>query len=179
MALHKTRLSDRLHFVFEHLIPNQDVWDFCCDHGYLGGTAYKSKQFKNIYFVDQVPHLIEKIKIKFNDYLFEEENTSKAFFITESGENILENVEGTISITGVGGQTIQNILSSLSKNNRLKAQRLILGPHKDAREMLEFILNHPDLKKYCLQSKNEILENGRTRSLFIYDFDTSKNLEAT
>lgn len=179
MTLTKSRLSERLNLVYEHLIPDQDVWDFCCDHGYLGGTAYKSEQFKNIYFVDQVPALIENIKTKFNKYLFNPENKSRAFFLIENAQNIKMDIFGSVSITGVGARVIYQIVSDLLKNNCLKASRLILGPHRDTEKLVEMIQNDTHFKNYKLTGRQEMTENGRLRVFFIFDFDTSKNPAAT
>lgn len=179
MILKKPRLSERLHLVYEHLIPRQDVWDFCCDHGYLGGAAYKSEQFKDIYFVDQVPALIKNIKQKFENYLFQEKNKSKAFFIHESGQNIKIDIYGSVVICGVGANVIYQILSDLIKYNFLKAQRLILGPHRDTEKLVKMIQNNSYFFNYKLTARKEMTENGRLRIFFIFDFDTSKNQEAT
>jgi tRNA (adenine22-N1)-methyltransferase len=169
MNSQKTRLSERLHLVYEHLISHQDVWDVCCDHGYLGGAAYNSENFKNIYFVDQVPALIENIKTKFDKFIFNELNKSQVFFIIESGQNIQTNVFGSVSITGVGAQVIYQILYGLLERKILKAQRLILGPHRDTEKLMGLIQANPLFADYQLTARKEMTENGRLRVFFIYD----------
>ena len=131
------RLSERLQIVFQNLNPKHDVWDFCCDHGYLGGAAYKSQNFSNIYFVDQVDSIIEKLKIRFHKFVFNENNSSQVCFLCQSAESIAQKIMGTVCVTGVGGLTIYRILSELSQNKNLKAQRLILGPHRDDEKLLK------------------------------------------
>lgn len=164
------RISDRLKLVFENLILGGDVWDFCCDHGYLGGAAYKSQQFADIYFVDQIPSIIEKVQTRFNTYVFREDNNSKAHFIIQPGQQIQTPVNGTVCITGVGAFVIHDILNGLAQNQFLKAQRLILGPHRDVEKLLIMIESNKILvKAYRLTSKKEIIENGRSRIFFIFD----------
>jgi len=151
------------------LNPRQNVWDFCCDHGYLGAEAYKSQNFGDIYFVDQVETIIEHLKNRFHKYSYSETNPSKATFICQSGESINQDVTGTVCITGVGGTTIFQILSGLSANDRLQANRLILGPHRDNEKLLKLMSESVIFKKYELLKKIAIIENDRQRELFIFD----------
>ena len=131
-----TRLSARLQLVFDNLIAGHDVWDFCCDHGYLGGAAYKSQQFKNIYFVDPVSTIIEKLKFLFYKYLFDAKNSSSPHFLLQHGQKVNQPVYGTVCITGVGAFVIYQILCEIAENEFLMAQRLILGPHRDSEKLL-------------------------------------------
>jgi tRNA (adenine22-N1)-methyltransferase len=163
------RLSDRLQLVYENLIIGEDVWDFCCDHGYLGAAAYKSQEFKNIYFVDPVPSIMQKLESQFNKYLLKEENHSKAYFRVQKGETITEPVRGTVSIIGVGPHVIYDILSSLAQNQHLKAQRLILGPHRDTEKLLNMLKNNKLFDYYKLTSQKEVFENDRSRIFLIFD----------
>lgn len=162
-------LSDRLQLVFDQLLPDKDVWDFCCDHGYLGGTAYKSERFKDIYFVDPVPSIMESLKNRFQTFVYKSENKSKAHFLTQKGETITEPIYGTVSIIGVGGTTICEILKGLVNNNVLQADRIILGPHKDSKKMLEFISNESSFSLYKMHDQKSVVENGRQRDFFIFD----------
>ena len=162
-------LSERLKTVFNHLNPRQNVWDFCCDHGYLGATAYKSQNFGDIYFVDQVDTIIEHLKNRFHKYSYSESNSSKATFICQSGESIDHDVTGTVCITGVGGTTIFQILSGLCEGGRMGADRMILGPHRDNEKLLKMISSHKKLQSYRVEKKIAITEKDRLRELFIFD----------
>ena len=163
------RLSDRLTVVFDNLVPQLDVWDFCCDHGYLGTAAYKSESFGNVYFVDQVSTIIEKLENQFQKYVFNPKLKTKAHFICQNGEKIQTPVCGNLCITGVGGLTIYEILLGLSENNFLNADRLILGPHRDDPKLLELMRNTANFKKYELRSNIEVEENERVRHIYIFD----------
>lgn len=163
------RISERLQLVFDNLIHEMDVWDICCDHGYLGGAAYKSQKFSNIFFVDQVSSIIEKVKDTFNTYVYCETNTSNAHFIIQSGQSINRPVSGNVCITGVGAYVINDILCGLAQNKSLQASRLILGPHRDTEKLLSMIESNTVFKHYLLNSKKEILENGRSRIFLIFD----------
>jgi len=163
------KLSERLTIVYENLLPKKDVWDICCDHGYLGTAAYKSASFSHIYFVDRVPTIMEQLEIQFQKSDFKTESVSKATFICAAGQDIGTSVTGTICITGVGGFSAFKILNGLAKNNFLNADRLILGPHRDEMKLLELIKDSSQLNQYHLKSEFKIVENDYKRSLFILD----------
>ena len=163
------RLSERLQLVYSNLLPQQDVWDFCCDHGYLGGAAYKSGQFKNIYFVDPIASIMQKLEQNFNQYLLDADSKSSAYFKLQSGETIAEPVRGTACILGVGAFIIYDILAALAQNGHLRAQRLILGPHRDSEKLLTMLKNNALLSRYELTSQHEVIENGLTRDFYIFD----------
>lgn len=154
-------LSPRLQLVYDHLLPGQDVWDICCDHGYLGGTAYKSQKFKDIYFVDPVPSIMESLQQRFQKYVFDSNLKSKAIFLTLEAQKISQPMMGTVSIIGVGAMLINDILKATSESSALQAERLILGPHRDNEKILK-------LQNYELTETLTILENDRKREFFIF-----------
>ena len=155
--------------MYQNLIPQKDVWDVCCDHGYLGTAAYKSQNFANIYFVDRVKKPIDQLKTQFKKFVFKAESISQAQFICVDAQDIQKPVNGSISITGVGGFTIFEILEGLSASHFLNADRLILGPHRDDTKLIELIKNSATLKQYQLKSDIEVVENNRIRSILIFD----------
>lgn len=163
------KLSERLTAVYENLLPSKDVWDICCDHGYLGLAAYQSQKFPKVHFVDQVPSIMEKLKNLFLKFESIAEIDSKAIFICTAGEDLTTEVTGTVSITGIGGLNTFKILDGLSKNNFLNADRLILGPHKDNNKLLDFIQNSPQLKNYQLINEIEVIESDIKRHLYVFD----------
>lgn len=165
-----SQLSERLQTAVNVLKPGYDVWDFCCDHGYLGGTAYKSEKFKNIYFVDPVESIIEKLEQRFRQYVFSEKNNSKVYFLKTQGQLINQIVTGNMCIIGVGGLLIYDILDQLSQKKLLKAQRLILGPHRDNEKLLRLIEKNILLHDYQLTENASVIENDRTRVFYIFDF---------
>ena len=167
------RLSARLQLVFDNLIAGEDVWDFCCDHGYLGGAAYKSELFKNVYFIDPVESIMEKLKTHFYKFVFNEKNNSLPHFKPQLGQTIDESVKGTVSIVGVGGFLIYEILSGLADKKLLVAQRLILGPHRDGEKLLAMLTNNSRFNNYGLSSQKEVVENNRTRIFYIFDLKKS------
>jgi tRNA (adenine22-N1)-methyltransferase len=168
--------SRRLNIVLENLNPRQDVWDFCCDHGYLGTEAYQSQKFCDIYFVDQVESIISKLKARFQMFAYLENSNSKAFFMCEPAQSLKQPVTGTVCITGVGGLMIYEILKQLGQAKFLHADRIILGPHRDNEKLIKLIEADPYLKPYQLQNKIQTIEKDRTRWIYIYDRVVDKAL---
>lgn len=142
------------------------MWDFCCDHGYLGEAALLSGQFSSIHFVDQVPHIMQNLHSRLASHNFRGDRaTTACYFYTVAGENLDKEVDGNIAITGVGADTIQKILMGLWKRNLLKADLLVLGPHRDA-SLLQSWLESQDWV-YKLHTILTVEERGRARKLFI------------
>ncbi len=162
------RLSPRLKIAFDQLIPGQDVWDICCDHGYLGTAAYKSQEFKNIYFVDPVESIMNKLQDRFRTYVFDARNSSKAYFLVQKAEELQQDMTGTVVTAGVGGLLIYQILKETALNGVLKAQRLILGPHRDGDKLLSLMKEDSLFQNYILTTTKEIIENNRQREFFIF-----------
>ncbi len=170
------RRSERLSIVYENLLPQKDVWDICCDHGYLGTAAYKSTKFSDIYFVDRVPATIKKLEIQFQKFVLKAQSASKANFICLAGQDINTQVTGTVCITGVGGLTAFEILEGLAKKNFLAADRLILGPHTSELKLLKLLEDSLKLNHYKLQSEIRIIESKINRTLFVLDKVITKSL---
>ncbi len=163
------KLSPRMHFVFDHLLPGEAVWDLCCDHGLIGLRAYQSGQFPQIHFVDQVPLIVQNLEKKFLEDFHLAEAGQKAFFCIKEGGQ-LEVVDGTVIIAGVGAHAILKILRSLSQKKGLSAIRLILGPQRDEAFFEDELATWLEFKNnFKLLLKAEIIEGIRVRRIFIFD----------
>ncbi|WP_374029689.1 tRNA (adenine(22)-N(1))-methyltransferase TrmK [Bdellovibrio bacteriovorus] len=163
------KLSERMQFIYDQLLPNKPVWDFCCDHGYMGLNAYESGRFPEVYFVDQVPHIVQQLEQRFHREYYREDALAKAFFLAKKGEDIDLPLTGTAMVAGVGAFTIFNILQELHQKGLLHAQRLILGPQRDELKLREMIRAEGDFGYPFCNEHYEILEKGRARKLLIFD----------
>ena len=157
-------LSPKLQIILENLIPAEDVWDFCCDHGYLGWAALESQKFEDVFFVDQVPHIIEKLEQKVVPLDFRK----KAHFRAVPAQCLQEPVKGTVVIAGVGAYTAFEIIETLWKKDLLKARRLIVSPQRDDEKLSSWMhsLGEEFNHRYSLTNKQHVLE-GR-RALWVY-----------
>lgn len=158
-----------MQLISDHLLPGKPVWDVCCDHGYLGLSAYKSGNHPAVHFVDRVRHIIDDLKQNFEENYFEEGHGTQAFFFAQSAEHLEISMEGSVVIAGVGAFTIEKIVTSLQRKGRLKAQRLILGPQSGA-EKLKQVLCETSAFDYRLSNEDcKIEERGRVRKLLILE----------
>lgn len=163
------KLSPRLSAVYQQLLVGEEVWDVCCDHGYLGLAAFESGHFSDVHFVDQAVHLIERLRSK---YQLQAQKKSRMHFWPCSGEDVATRVCGNVVIAGVGATTTLQILNGLFAKEKLFAKRLILSPHKDQQDLsTQKISVYAEwlLSKYQLHVQIDIPDGKRSRQMFVYD----------
>ena len=162
------KLSNRLQFIYENLVPGLSVWDFCCDHGYLGVEALKSGQFPKVHFVDQVPHIVESVEAvvaeKFPEF------RSRANFFAGKGEEIADVVSGNVVIAGVGAFAIFKILRALLERELLQAERLILCPQRDEEKFVKMLeeLGENFTARFSFTGATLLEERSRSRVVYIF-----------
>ncbi|MFS4459567.1 SAM-dependent methyltransferase [Bdellovibrio sp. HCB2-146] len=162
------KLSPRLQTVYDHLLPGKPVWDFCCDHGYLGLNAYESGIFPEVHFVDQVPSIITNLQTRFRRRApYMDGHPSTAFFHAVPAEEIREQLTGNVVMLGVGAHTIIRVLQQQNFSN---VDRLILGPQKMETLVVDVLKTAPALAfSHALQKNLEVLEKERVRTLLVID----------
>jgi tRNA (adenine22-N1)-methyltransferase len=153
-------LSARLQKIYDLLIPAEDVWDLCCDHGYLGIVAHKSRSFSQVHFVDRASHLIEALRERW-------QAEDQIFFYPQAAEELVPVLSGNVVLAGVGGLTMLSILEKLQNRNRLRAKRIILAPQKDERRLQSEVLRH--FPSYRLDQSFMVREGARVREIFVLD----------
>jgi tRNA (adenine22-N1)-methyltransferase len=160
------RLSTRLEFIYQTLIPGHDVWDICCDHGRIGLKALGDGRFSTIYFVDQVPHIIERLQNKLNNLAKFQEKLVMARFHALPAQEISEKMKGNIVIAGIGGLTIVEILEKRTRKYGIEPRRLILAPQDHWQDLQDHLIEN-GLGHFQM---TELLERNRTRRIFVLDF---------
>lgn len=157
-----SKLSQRLQAVLDTAIPGEVFWDFCCDHGQLGEAALASGQFSQIYFVDQVEHIMAALK----ERISHEPQTQAVFYLCP-GEEIAVPVYGTMTIAGVGGNTVVKILRSLADRDHLQAKRIVINPATRRSVVEEFLQDWQ--QSYTLSETKIFEENKIERFVYILD----------
>jgi tRNA (adenine22-N1)-methyltransferase len=156
------RLSSRLQLLFDLLIPGEPVWDLCCDHGLLGLRALESGKFPKVFFVDQVPHIIERLQV-----ILKKEGpiaeSARCFGLP--AEEIPEILTGSVVIAGVGSERVFGIVKALADREVLQATRLIMCPHKDEKVFERDFLERFG-KSWQLISHHEVKEGDRIRHVW-------------
>jgi tRNA (adenine22-N1)-methyltransferase len=162
------KLSLRLQTIYDHLLPGEPVWDFCCDHGYLGLYAYRVGRFPEVHFVDQVPEIMERLKHRFETkHLQAADFPSRAFFHIRDAAKMQRTLPGTVVMAGVGSHTILDFLKAADFS---LTKRLILAPQKDEELLLQSLQTAPGIAfSHALQKNLEIMEKDRRRTVLILD----------
>jgi tRNA (adenine22-N1)-methyltransferase len=167
MRLPNPKLSPRMRTFLDYALIDNVLWDVCCDHGYVGIKAMESGSFTEVHFVDQIPHIMERL-----DKLIHQSKKikdHKYFLYTLPGEAIINEIHGTMLIAGVGGSTIKNILQGLFLKKNLKAKRLLLSPHMDEKIFVAYIDSEEFKNAYSFKEKILMKEGPRERPLYIFD----------
>lgn len=157
------KLSSRLQAFYDLLIPEQPVWDFCCDHGYLGLKALESERFSEVHFVDPVQALIQKI-----EQICRDREAQGAVFHPCAGEDLEIPVKGTMVVAGVGAETIIKIISGLKSQGLLEAERLVLSPHRHEDRLWSFMESLKSDYTQDLLRSHEVQEGSRTRPVWAF-----------
>lgn len=168
MKLANPKLTSRMKTFIDHSIKDEPLWDICCDHGYVGIKALETSAFSEVHFVDQVPHIMERLETLIKQY-WRIKPHHKYFLHLMSGENIENDIHGTMLVAGVGGLTIKTIVSTLIKNERLFARRLLLSPHTDEKVLIAYLEDEIFLSKYVVIEKILMPEGKRSRPLYVID----------
>ncbi|WP_295901469.1 SAM-dependent methyltransferase [uncultured Bdellovibrio sp.] len=163
------KLSRRMQLIYDLLLPGKPVWDFCCDHGYMGLNAYESGLFPEVYFVDKVEHIIAQLKTRFENEYHRVDSPAQAHFLAQQGEEIARPLRGSVVVAGVGAFTIFKIIQSLHEKGHLEAERLILCPQRDEEKLLQFFAGRANFGYELSNEHYEVVERGRTRKLLIFD----------
>lgn len=151
------KLSHRLQLILDQALPHEDLWDLCCDHGQLGAEALNLNRFKKIYLVDQVPSIIENLKIVYS--------SSPMTILCSDASKISQELYGNVVIAGVGGLNMKVIVDELIQRKVLKAKRLILSPHRDEPlyENRNLFKGYKGVKEFAFFEKNIL------RFVFVFD----------
>lgn len=155
-------LSPRLQAILELGVDGSDFWDICCDHGYLGEAALASGRFHKVHFVDQVPHIIERLRSR----LAEESSIHLC-----AAECLHVELTGTLVVAGVGGHNIIKMLGNWSERGLLRAERLLLNPLTHIRELRSYL---PNLVEYKEVNSILVREREREREILILEPSTDK-----
>jgi tRNA (adenine22-N1)-methyltransferase len=168
MNLPNPKLTKRMKCFIDHAIKDEALWDICCDHGYVGIKALETSQFSEVHFVDQVPHIMNRLDTLIKQYWrIKPEHKYTLHLI--SGEDLEFDVEGTMLVAGVGGLTIKTIVSRLLEKNKLHAKRLLLSPHTDEKVLINYLDDVEFQHLYSVTDKILMPEGKRFRPLYVLD----------
>lgn len=157
------RLSERLKTIASLLGNASEYWDVCCDHGLLGMTLLRETDAR-VAFVDRVPELTNHLIMSAEMNLSSDE-LARASFHACDARDLEGPIRGAVAIAGVGGETIARIVRAWTERGILRADRLVLGPHKDERWLISSWRDACGLADWEVEACVDVEERGRKRVL--------------
>lgn len=155
-----TQLGPRLQTVYDFVVFAQQqkyhdcIWDCCCDHGYLGIQLLNSAFCKMLYFVDQIPHLIEHLDSKLKQfpqgtYTAVHSDAGKLIFAPKQSHLII--------LAGIGGEHTVDILKSIGANHPHQQLDFIFCPSTTQYDLREYLV----VQNFALIQESIVAEKGR------------------
>ena len=141
-----------------------DIWDVCCDHGFLGESLLALKRAKRIYLVDQLPVITHQLEARFSQY----PKDQYVVFTCAAEELVFNKKQKTLAIiSGVGGETVVDILSALALSNDLENIDFLLSPANQAYELRAYLRQ----QHYGLIKESVVFERRRGYELLLVRAD--------
>lgn len=150
------KLSPRLHSLFAMVDKSYDeIWDLCCDHGYLGMALMEDDACDTLHFVDRVPTIIEDLSNTLETIPLLTKTKATFNAMDAKVVELNQGKKNLVIIAGLGGKaTIEMICTVVSKNG--KTDFLIQPKH----HLFEVRTGLIDLG-YRIKSEELVTENGR------------------
>ena len=126
------KLSKRLQHIDQMVTGDYDqIWDCCCDHGFLGASLLSQQTTKNIHFVDILPDLIDQVENKLQQFYVHSPSAWKTHCL-DITDLPLGEYEGKhlIIIAGVGGDLMIEFIDALQQQfSNLELDYLLCPVH--------------------------------------------------
>ena len=117
--------------------PYDAIWDCCCDHGYLGLKILSQELCPTLYFVDQVPHIMQQLMVDLSHYPSDRYQTITA----DAGTLSLPiNQRHLMILAGVGGERIIEIINNLNTHNKSQQIDYLLCPTTAQFDLREYLI---------------------------------------
>ena len=113
-----------------HDAPIDNIWDCCCDHGYLGQHLLTLNPESTVHFVDVVPHLMAELESELNSQQYNSKQVKNWAVHCMDAARIKLNAQQSnlIIIAGVGGDLLLKMVETIVQNNPNQAVEFILCP---------------------------------------------------
>jgi tRNA (adenine22-N1)-methyltransferase len=169
------RLGERLEHVFEWVNSAQtydDIWDLCCDHGRLGLHLSKRHLSSNVYLVDKVASIIDKLERDFGEL----EDDRLSFITADAGELSIPTTKNTlVIIAGVGGQNLIAMLEGIvARLDEGAALDFILSPNYHMFELRAFLQARP----FTLIDEAFVTENNFSHEHLWLRYDSVSSVDS-
>lgn len=158
-------LGPRLDAIFDLVTQEQqdqrydNLWDCCCDHGYLGMKLLAAKLGADVCFVDQVPHIVSQLKDKLDDLTERGLSPSNYQTITADAAQLsfAEQQRHLVILAGVGGEHIVDILRAIEQQDHRCRIDYLLCPTTTQFDLREFLI----AEAFGVKHEQLVAEKGR------------------
>lgn len=158
-----SKLGFRLQAIYDLIVSldyYDNIWDCCCDHGYLGVQLLNNKLCDTLYFVDQIPHLIEHLDSKLKRF---PPGTYKAITADAGELEFVKTKSHLVILAGVGGEHIVDILKSINTNNPGQQIDYLFCPSTTQYDLREFL----STQNFTLQYESIVTERNRSYEIIL------------
>lgn len=143
-------------------IPFDQIWDCCCDHGYLGMALLRSfaedTRQPHINFVDQVEHITFQLKSALTRHSVNTFSPNYTVLTQDVAELSLKSDQRhCLIIAGITANGLIGLLNKLLSNNRQQSIDFVLCPTRGIYDLREFLKG----KNMQLIHEAYIVENNR------------------
>ncbi len=116
--------------------PYEEIWDLCCDHGFLGMALLDADKAQTLHFVDQLPGITTDLAERLQPY-----PAARYQVHTLPAEQVRwqANKRRLVIIAGVGGETVVEIVQQLAARNDLAATDWLLSPANSCYELRQYL----------------------------------------
>lgn len=131
-----------------------EIWDCCCDHGYLGIKILARELCQRVHFVDQIPHLITNLQGRLAPYPSERYRTLAA---DASQLRFSDQQRHLIIIAGVGGENSVEILRQILPKHPEQSLDFLFCPATTQFDLREYLHE----QRFALLHETMVTEKGR------------------
>lgn len=143
--------------------PFDQIWDCCCDHGYLGIAllnhfSAQAEQVPKINFIDQVEHITQQLRIKLSKPAFKKYQSHYQVRTEDTGQLIFQPTQNhCIIIAGVTTNGMIKQIKQILSHHPQQALNFILCPTRGIYDLRDYLI----CEDMMLVSEKHIKENGR------------------
>ncbi len=158
------QLGKRLNEIFELIKQAQEnalyhsIWDCCCDHGYLGINVLNENLCEKLFFVDQLPHIINQLTDKLRRFYPAEYSAKYDLIAADAGNLSFDSqYRHLVVLAGVGGEVTIKIINTIECNHPDVQIDYIFCPNSKQSVLREYLAT----QNFSLFSERLVSENKR------------------
>ena len=162
----KINISNRLKTIGDFTIDNTKIVDVGCDHGLLSIYIYQNKKNVKILATDININPLNEARKNIKNYGLEEKIQTR---ISNGLQNVNKDEIDTIIISGLGGNTIVEILNN-DLDKVISSKRIIIQANNNIDKVRKFLVEN----KFLIKDEKLVSENNIISTIIIFDRSSKK-----